>query len=94
MVFAVRVLAEEGRLTPTTADRQPGSWLVVFTRAGTRVELDGRLVAQSKVRLRVPPGDYALTFRFENGEVKAQSHSVPVATEVFTSELPFAILPW
>ena len=88
MVFAVRVLAEEGRLTPTTVDRQPGSWLVVFTRAGTRVELDGRLVAQSKVRLRVPPGDYALTFRFENGEVKTQSHSVPVATEVFTSELP------
>lgn len=88
MVFAVRVLAEAGRLVPTSADRQPGSWLVVFTRAGTRVELDGMLVAQSKVRLRVPPGDHELTFRFENGEVKTQSHSVPEATEVFTSELP------
>lgn len=87
MVFSVRVTAAAGRLTPV-ASHAPGGWIVALTRTGSRVEVNGVLVAQANARLHVPPGSHDLTFRFENGEVRTQSLTVPVNTEITVAQLP------
>ncbi|PAP77940.1 hypothetical protein BSZ37_16585 [Rubrivirga marina] len=88
MVEAVRVARGEAGLARTDPGAGVGRWLVVLTRSGARVEVDGTLVARGSARLRVPSESHALTFRFADGQVRQRTVTVPVATEFTVAELP------
>ena len=79
MVESVRVSRGEAGLARTDPDAGVGRWLVVLTRDGARVEVDGALVTRGDARLRVPHASHELTFRFTDGTVRQRTVSVPVA---------------
>ncbi len=88
MVESVRVSRGEGGRARTDPDAGVGRWLVVLTRDGARVEVDGALVTRGDARLRVPHASHELTFRFTDGTVRQRTVSVPVATEFTVIERP------
>ncbi len=88
MVESVRVARGEAGLARADPGSGVGRWLVVLTRSGARVEVDGALVARGSARLRVPSESHELTFRFADGQVRQRTVTVPVATEFTVAELP------